>query len=209
MNIKKFQKRTAYNREKKNKTDNFEHLNKNYCLKNQTVLAGDSITEICNMDLYDSYIKKTGILVYNRGISGDTSDRLLERFDKDILYLEPKNLVILIGTNDLSLKADVHYVADNIEKMIIMAQNKCPKMNIILQAVYPVVYKNKKKNAAIIQLNAILNRIAKKYDIRFLDLFDKFLDENAGLNKKYTYDGLHPNVFGFEIAVKNIISYLI
>lgn len=209
MNIKRFQKRTAYNSEKKNKTDNFEFLNKNYCLKNQTVFAGDSITEICNMDLYNSYIAESKTLVYNRGISGDTSDRLLERFEKDVLCLEPKNLVLMIGTNDLSLKADVHYVADNIEKMIVMTKAKCPDTNLILQTLYPVEYKMKRKNAAIVQLNGILNRTAKRYDVRFLDLFDQFLDENNGLNKKYTYDGLHPNALGFEIAVKNTIPLFV
>lgn len=107
MNYKKFRKASEYTAEKHNKMDNFIYLNEKYCQKNQTVLAGDSITELYNhTELFEKYTKLTGISVYNRGISGDTSDRLLERFETNILNIEPKNIVMLIGTNDLGLGAD-------------------------------------------------------------------------------------------------------
>lgn len=208
MNYKSFEKRTAYNHEKANKAVNFTYLNQNYCVENQTVLAGDSITEICNMELYHKYTEESGVKVYNRGISGDTSNRLLERFEDNVLSLSPKNLVLMIGTNDLSLKADVSYVADNIDKMIALSKNNNPDMNIILQSVYPVVHTNKKKNKKITELNLLIKVIADKYDITYLDIHSLLLDDKNGLNPEYTYDGLHPNVFGFDIAVKKILPLL-
>ncbi len=90
MNLNKIRKRTVYYAEKINKADNFEFLNKNYCKKGQTVLVGDSITELFNhTELFAEYTAETGISVYNRGISGDTSDRLLERLERNVLNIKP------------------------------------------------------------------------------------------------------------------------
>lgn len=208
MNLKKFQKRTVYNAEKENKRKNFIYLNQNYCKPNQTVIAGDSITEILNMELFNSYVESSGRLVYNRGISGDTSDRLLERFDDTVLSLRPCNLVLLIGTNDLSLISDAEYVYKNIEMLIIKTRNICPNTNIIVQSVYPVDFRNRKKNRNINELNSKLKEMAEKFEIIYLDIHSLLLDNNGGLNAKYTYDGLHPNTLGFEIAARQIIPNL-
>jgi lysophospholipase L1-like esterase len=208
MNIKIFQRKSAYNAEKQNKKDNFTFLNERYCKKNQTVLAGDSITEICNMELFNKYIENSGTLVYNRGISGDTSDRLLERFEDNVLKLNPKNLVIMIGTNDLSINATTTYIADNVEQMIKLTKSKSPETNIILQSVYPVDVKQSKKNVKICELNILLMELAAKYKTIYLDVYTLLSDDNGGINPCYTYDGLHPNAYGFEIAVNEIVSML-
>jgi lysophospholipase L1-like esterase len=206
MTFKMYKKQTAYDTDKENKRKNFIYLNQNYCKPHQTVIAGDSITEIFNMDLFESYIESSSIAVYNRGISGDTSDRFLDRFDDTVLSLKPSNLVLLIGTNDLSLISDVDYIFGNIEQVVNKAKPVCP--NIILQSVYPVDKKNKKKNKLIIELNLKLKTLCENENITYLDLHSLLLDSDGGLNKKYTYDGLHPNVLGFEIAAEKIIPLL-
>ncbi len=212
MNLKRFRKRTEYNAEKQNKETNFAHLNKHYCQKNQTVIAGDSITEICNMELYSEYESRNSIAVYNRGISGDTSDRLLERLQSNVLCLMPKNVVYLIGTNDISVGADENYIFNNIEEIICKTRDFCPDTKIILLKVFPVDSKNKrfakKKNAVIKRLNDKLDLFEKRYGVTVLDLTEKLSDSNGMLDSKYTYDGLHPNVFGFEIETAEIIKHL-
>ena len=110
MNLKKIRKRTEYDAYKRSRAGSFAFLNQNYCEKGATVLAGDSITEgYTHTELFAEYTAETGIPVYNRGISGDTSDRLLERLEKTILNIKPKNLVLLIGTNDLGVGADADF----------------------------------------------------------------------------------------------------
>ncbi len=209
MRFNAYRKRTAYNAEKRNKSTNFVFLNQKYCKKNQTVIAGDSITEIFNMELFNDYIKESGLLVYNRGISGDTSDRFCERFDETVLALEPKNLVLLIGTNDLTIINDVEYVFGNIEQIVANTRKTLPQCRIILQSVYPVCAKNKKKNKNILKLNTMLNALADKYDITYLDMHILLCDAADGFNEKYTYDGLHPNAFGFEVVAHEIIQALL
>lgn len=206
-------KSTEYNAEKRNKMINYEHLNKHYCKMGQTVLAGDSITEIFNhTELYADYTAKSGLAVYNRGISGDTSDRLLERFESNVLNIQPSNIVLLIGTNDYGYSLPMQETVDNIEKILIMIAEKCSSANVILQAVYPVNGKlskyNKKKNAKIPELNVKIKTIAEKHRVTFLDLTDELSDDDGDLKTDYTYDGLHLNVFGFEKVVEKVIPLL-
>lgn len=213
MNLKRFQRKTAYNAEKANKADNFEFLNNKYCQKGQTVLAGDSITELFNnTELFQEYTAKTGLKVYNRGISGDTSDRFIERFERNVLNLEPENLVLLIGINDLNAGADISYVEKNIERIIDFTQNADNNTNIILEAVYPINKKInryiKTDNKTILLLNIHLERLSKRKNIHFADLTEILADENGNFDAKYTYDGLHPNAYAYEAVSNKIISLL-
>ncbi len=76
---------TDYDIVKKTKMENFELLNKS-AKENQVVFIGDSIIEL--FPTYELFADKDKI-VYNRGISGDTSDRMLERMDKNCLNINP------------------------------------------------------------------------------------------------------------------------
>ncbi len=75
-NEQEFSEKTAYDHVKQAKKENFTFLNEKYAQQGQTVLFGDSITEIFNSyELFYAFSQATGQAVYNRGISGDTSDR--------------------------------------------------------------------------------------------------------------------------------------
>ena len=213
MNLKKVRKRTEYDAYKNSKASGFEILNKNYCEKGATVLVGDSITEgYEHTELFAEYTAKTGTPVYNRGISGDTSDRLLERLEKNVLNIKPKNMVLLIGTNDLGAGADTDFVAENVEKIIEQSKKRCKNINIILEGVYPINPKinkqGRRKNIDILLLNEKLKAVAKKQKIEFVDLTDKLSDKKGLLNADYTYDGLHANAKAYEIITKAVLPLL-
>lgn len=209
---------TKYDFVKTVKRDNFTHLNKTAALKGQTVLFGDSITEIFNWyELFYDFSRESGQAVYNRGISGDTSDRLLERLWDNALNIEPRNIVILIGTNDIGLGIPNEITAGNIDKILSEIKEKSPKTNIILQAVYPV-NKNmnvnsvpmvgRRKNETVRELNEALAVIARKHNVKWLDITDKLSNAGGKLSESYCYDGLHLNVYGFETAAEAIIPLL-
>ena len=123
---KNFQKKTAYDLVKQTKKENFSLLNEKYAQHGQTVLFGDSITEIFNSyELFYAFSQTTGQAVYNRGISGDTSDRLLERLECNALNINPKNLVILIGTNDIGIGVPTEYTLKNIKEILQRTQTLC------------------------------------------------------------------------------------
>lgn len=213
MNLKKITKKTAYDAYKASRAAGFELMNKNYCEKGATILAGDSITEgFSFMELFAEYMALTSTPVYNRGISGDTSDRLLERLEKTVLCIKPKNLVLLIGTNDLGVGADPAFTVSNVEKIVEQSKKRCKDINIIIEGVYPinptVNKQGKRNNKAIAEINRGLAELAKKHKVQFLDLTNSLSDESGLLKREFTYDGLHATAAAYEVIAKAVIPLL-
>lgn len=92
------------------------------------VFCGDSLTGNWK-DMAKAFPK---LKVANRGIGGDVSRGLLFRFQEDVLDLNPKAVVILIGTNDLTAYGSPTDCVSNIAQMLAMAQKKNPALPIIL-----------------------------------------------------------------------------
>lgn len=190
------------------KTENFAYLNQS-ARQGQTVFIGDSITEFYPLDeLFSNYMEQTGQKVYNRGISAEFSDHLLSRMDDTVLNLQPKILVVLIGTNDIDGKVTAQKTHDNIKALVEKTQKQSPRTKIILQAIYPVNEEmggfgaktavGKRTNEAIGELNAKLETLAVEKGLVYLDLTDILSDSSGNLNTLYTFDGIHPNIEGYN-----------
>lgn len=205
---------TMYNREQQTKLKNYSILNSEYALKNQTVLLGDSITDFFNWyELFYDFSKSSGQAVYNRGISGDTTDRLLERLQENVLNIEPKNIVLLIGTNDIGRGLPLSMSIENVSKIIENTKKACPDVNFVLQAIYPINRGmrdkfEKRSNDKIELMNKEFLELSKKYDCVWLDITDKLKDETGNLKKEYTFDGLHLNVSAYKVVAENVIPLL-
>lgn len=187
--------------------------------KDATVFFGDSITELCpTEEIYYDYVQKSGVPVINRGIGAETTKTMLERIENNVIVLEPKNLVMLMGINDLGEGREIKDIVSNIEDMVILTKEKSPNTNIILQAVYPVdtdrdsFYQNfqlrKRGNYKVIELNKKIEEIARKHDITYLDVSEYLIDEKGMLKDEYTEDGLHPNIKGYYAVKDEIVKSL-
>lgn len=209
-----YSKITEYNREQRTKRENYRILNEECALKNQTVLLGDSITDFFNWyELFYDFSKNSGQAVYNRGISGDTTDRLLERLYENVLNIEPKNIVLLIGTNDIGRGLPLSMSVENVSKIIEESKKVCPDINFILQAVYPINRGmrdkfEKRSNKKIDLMNKEFIKLSEKYNCIWVDITDKLKDETENLKKEYTFDGLHLNVNAYKIVAENVIPLL-
>lgn len=209
-----YSKLTEYSSEMATKKDNYTFLNEKYALKNQTILLGDSITDFFNYyELFYDFSKSTGQAVYNRGISGDTTDRLLERLQENVLNIKPENIILLIGTNDIGRGLPLSISVENVEKVIKSAKESNPDINFILEAVYPVNEKmrdafEKRSNKKINKMNKEFIKLCEKYNCVWLDFTDKLKDELGNLKKEYTYDGLHINALAYELVAENVIPLL-
>lgn len=205
---------TKYDREKATKRENYRFLNEEYALQNQTILLGDSITDFFNWyELFYDFSKNSGEAVYNRGISGDTTDRLLERLDDNVLSINPKNIVLLIGTNDIGRGLPLSMSVENVSKIIEMTKAKCPGVNFIFQAVYPINRGmrdkfEKRSNEKINLMNKEFIKLSEKYGCVWLDVTDKLKDKTGNLKKEYTFDGLHLNVSAYKVIAENVIPLL-
>ena len=211
---KDYSKITEYNREMATKKSNYTLLNQKYALKNQTVLLGDSITDFFNYyELFCDFRKTSGQAVYNRGISGDTTDRLLERLYDNVLSIEPKNLVLLIGTNDIGRGLPLSMTLENVEKIITETKKACPDVNFIIEAVYPINENirdkfEKRNNKKINDMNSEFIKLCEKHNCVWLDFTDKLKDSDGNLKEELTFDGLHINVQAYEIIAQNVIPLL-
>jgi hypothetical protein len=69
-------------------------MDKTEAQKDSVVFLGDSITQGWGDDFKGAFGK---LKVANRGISGDTSRGLLVRVKEDVLDLDPKAVIVMIG----------------------------------------------------------------------------------------------------------------
>ena len=140
----------------------------------------------------------------NRGISGQTTPQMLLRFRADVIALEPKAVVILAGTNDISANtgpSTLEMIEDNLASMTELAQTHGIK--VILSAVMPTCdyiqnQSDRRPNAKIVELNSWMKSYAATHRAVYLDYFTPMLDDKGALKKELTYDGLHPNDAGYE-----------
>lgn len=60
--------------------------------------------------------------VMNRGVNGERSDQILARFDRDVLALQPRAVVIIAGVNDVYQGRPPTHVIEHLEDMYKRAQ---------------------------------------------------------------------------------------
>ena len=209
MNLDEFDRCTVYDSEKEHKKHKFNILNK-LCKKGQIVLFGDSITEFFDERLLDG---KSKLRIYNRGISGDTSNRLLERLDENVLSIAPAQIILLIGTNDFGVGADSDYVFGNIKETVERIKAALPGVNLVVQCIYPVNLKifgcEPTRNKYIAEVNEWLRGYAKENDLTLLDLTELLSNEDGGFDIKYSDDGLHPSDAGNRAIAEALSEVLI
>lgn len=137
----------------------------------------------------------------NRGISGDISFGVLERLD-EVTEGKPAKVFVLIGINDISRNIPDSVILDNYKKIIHRIQKASPKTKIYFNTLFPVnnTFTDRahfNKDEHILHVNEELKKIGISEKISVIDIHPQFLDADKRLDKKYTYDGLHPNSEGY------------
>ena len=168
---------------------------------NRIVFMGNSITESWS-ELYPEYFFEKDYI--NRGIGGQTTPQMLIRFRADVIDLKPKIVVILAGTNDIAGNtgpATVKMITDNIISMAELARSN--RIHVILSSILPAAdypwnpgFNPPEKITAV---NYILKKYTERNGITYLDYYSSMVTSNKGLNKEYTYDGVHPNRSGYKL----------
>lgn len=200
------------------------------------VFAGDSVTDMGSTNpvgegLFDnvgrSYVRvvenmlvtwypELNIRVTNSGISGNTSRDLLERFDRDVVSLNPDWVSICIGINDVwrqfdsPAMPDTHVLPDeyksNIEKMILSVKDKV-KGIFILTPYYMEPNREDKMRARMDEYVAICKELADKYNCIFVD-FQKMYEDFCKIRHSscIAWYRVHPNQMGATLMAKEFFS---
>ena len=133
----------------------------------------------------------------NRGISGDTTQGVLDRLST-ITKGKPSKIFLLIGTNDLSRGKSVDEVAKNVEKIVERVKRESPATKLYVQSVFPVNPKfnkflghmNRQKDIAA--LNAKIKAVAARHGVKYIDVYKSLVIPSTDvMNPEYTNDGLH------------------
>ncbi len=163
--------------------------------QNAVVFLGDSITQGWGDDMGNSF---PGLKVANRGISGDTTRGMLVRLNDDVLALNPKGIVMLMGTNDLEEGADAPTVAGNIELILTAIQKHNPKTPVALCRVFPASASKSRPADKIQAINTATANVAKNFpQVTLVDTWTLFANDQGDAKEIEFPDLLHPNQAGY------------
>ena len=177
----------------KHKKSQFQMLSQN--TKYTTVMLGDSITDEGQWDeLLDNP------LVQNRGISGDTTDGVLERLDS--INKSIKQVFIMIGVNDIMRGVSEDIVFENYKKILKFFQDK--NIEVVIQSTLYIGESRKQNfNVKIEKLNQNLEEFAKSNKIVFINLNPIFAPQKT-LLKSFTKDDLHLNADAYKLWIETL-----
>ncbi|MDR0691924.1 MAG: GDSL-type esterase/lipase family protein [Prevotellaceae bacterium] len=145
-----------------------------------------------------------------KGIDGQTSTTIKNRFDNDVLALDPWCVVISCGTNDIARNGgyvSLETIMANIETMAQKA--KALHIKVFLASVTPacsfwwnttdseltVAYIKK----YIKDLNVAIKEYAELNNFTYVDYYSATKDQDDCAPSQYFYDGVHPSAAGFEV----------
>ena len=166
--------------------------------KNAVVFLGDSITQGWSEDFRGKF-KDSGMKLANRGISGDTTRGILARLDEDVIALDPRGVVLLIGTNDIDVGVSPKDIAGNVKLILDRLTTHNAKMPIVLCKVMPSSTSKLRPAQKIRDLNERLERLAKNYpQVTVVDTYGLFANDAGDAKVEEFPDLLHPNDAGYN-----------
>lgn len=201
------------------------------------VFAGDSVTDMGSAQpigegLFDnvgrSYVRvienmlavsypKVFLRVTNAGISGNTSRDLKNRFDRDVVNLNPQWVSICIGINDVWRQFDSPALTDiccdldeyeaNLREMIEKIKDKV-KGIFLITPYYIEPNRDDMMRARMDEYCAVCKRLAKEYGCIFVDFQSMFEDYCKIRHSSYlAWDRVHPNQIGATLMAKEFLSH--
>lgn len=179
------------------------------------VCIGDSITYGYSLNRKDTWThlsqEKTGFIISNKGINGDTIIGMLSRFERDVIKENPDIMFLMSGSNDILLSNSF----ENIKSSLVSIIQQSFSNGILPIIATPIpfyiedisdIYKDFIDfNYSISLLNDYIDWIIEYSNLFRIDVIDffnifrkHFLNNNLDY-KEYYLDGLHLNKKGNEL----------
>lgn len=152
-----------------------------------------------------------GLTVVNRGISGNRTWDLLNRWDKDCIDIKPDYFSLLIGVNDTWRRYDSgmittaeEYEANMrtlLDRVVKETNAKIILLNIFLLDVTP---DKANMRPDLVEKQEVIAKLVEDYDVIYIDIQKKF-DEMVANGTPMTdlsEDGVHPTDFGHSVIAE-------
>lgn len=157
----------------------------------------------------------TGWAVVNRGINGETTAEMLARFDRDVIEIRSRVVIIMGGTNDAWAKVTTAEVKDHVRNMA----DKARRAGILPVIALPPPLCQKEPDipvsfladmaAALESYREAYRELAASEGLRLLDLYTPLLDPETGWGREeYFVDGAHPNRRGYQVMAEAALPFL-
>lgn len=182
----------------------------------KAVFIGDSITYFWNnADRGNPSFFTTNNLV-TKGVEGQTSATIKNRFNYDAITPGPEKVHILCGANDLAGNGGVYVtpaeICQNIADMASAA--KTAGIDVLIGSVLPCNYFwwNTSVNPAndIVTVNNLLKTLCTDNGYTYVNYYDSMVHSNGtgGMADAYNIDGCHPSKAGYTV-MENIVLPLL
>lgn len=182
------------------------------------ILLGDSITQGWGggwdgAPFNAAWQKHFGNLkTVNLGIGGDRAENILWRLDHGALDgASPKVIVLMIGVNNAPLVfangVPAAAVARGIKLCVENLRLRCPNSRIVLVKILPAFDPSKEAGKAVVDINALLDKLNLGQDsqVHLLDLGPEFTNADGRLKTALYSDGhLHLAPNGYEIFANKL-----
>lgn len=182
------------------------------------VLLGDSITEAFDLNRY-GVTNKTYI---NAGIGGDRLPYMFERLERDVLSHAPKEVIFMGGVNDLrawyfeennklaDLKIIIEHTIFYIDQIIKKLQkNKIDVKLCTITCNYEQDNNFEYMSQIIRRVNEAIILYAKQNNLTLIDYNEVLANEYGYMDLNLSYDGLHPNEYGYIKMCELIREHLV
>ena len=163
------------------------------------VMLGNSITDGGEWaEILDN------VHVRNRGISGDTTDGVLQRLGS-ITDGRPAKLFLMIGINDFAQGISGDSIARNIEQIICRIKAESPETEVYVQSILPISDEitlfpgHKAHMSEVAPTNAMIRAVCERQGVTYVDLYSSFVTPDGKLDLRYSNDGLHLLGEGYKL----------
>ena len=176
--------------------------------ESKIVAIGDSITYgfpyTSKGSWFNLAAKQLNIEHMNKGINGDTTDGMLERFYKDVLRQKLSHVIIMGGTNDAYAGIAVDEVINNLQTMAELAVDN----TIIPIFGLPIPCNDVDAESLLGQYREQICQYAAENDIAIIDFYGAMVDEGSGKIKEGLHsDGIHPNEAGYKVMAGVAVEF--
>ena len=147
----------------------------------------------------------------NKGVSGETTPEMLNRFDADVLNLAPEAVIILAGINDIAQNTGYISISETFNNIALMVD--LAKKNNIKPVLCSVLPANEltsrpeiKPAELVIEHNQKLSAYCEKNNLVYIDYFSSMVGGSKELRSELTYDGIHPDKKGYIIMEQILLE---
>jgi len=134
--------------------------------------------------------------IVNKGVCGDLTSGMIERFATDVVMEKPNCVIILGGTNDVGWGFDPAVIVRNLGMMYDAALRE----NILpVPCSIPSILGFDEFISPRLRLNSMIRAKAEQNKLAYVDLFAATANpQTRRLLEEYSADGLHLNDTGYE-----------